>query len=144
MHENTFLEATTRNVAFTPGVWKGGRWSQSLFIFTLLTVWSSFVCISSATAPGFDRFYDRQKTGLPQTHRGLLPSCGGLNAAGQAHIISSLTQPTYQYQHTHTHTHSHTLTCILTYMHAYIHMVQNYNQVVNTNFCHCFFQLMIL
>lgn len=42
-----------------------------------------FVCISSATAPGFDRFYDRQKTGLPQTHRGLLPSCGGLNAAGQ-------------------------------------------------------------
>ena len=141
MHENTFLEATTRNVAFTPGIWKGGRWSQSPFIFTLLTVWSSFVCISSATAPGFDRFYERQKTGLPQTHRGLLPGRGGLNATGQAHIISSLTQPTYQYSHTHTHRHTHscTLTCILTYMHTYTHMVQNYNQVVTQIFVSVFF-----
>lgn len=120
MHENTFLAATTRNVAFTPGIWKGGRWSQSPFIFTLLTVWSSFVCISSATAPGFDRFYDRQKTGLPQTHRGLLPGCGGLNAAGQAHIISSLTQPTYQSQHTHTHIHVHSHAYSHICMHIYI------------------------
>ena len=63
----------------------------------LLVVWSSFVSISSATAPSFDRFYDRQKTDLPQTHRSLLSGCGGLNTAGEAHIVSSLTQPKYQY-----------------------------------------------